>query len=340
MSKKDKIIEDLKTKIFNGIYRTGERLPAEAQLSKDLKVSRSTLRLALNELEHLNLIDRKLGSGTYVKNKNDKKYIIISIPDIFSKNDIFHSFEYTARRLSKIISEMGYKVYVYNQVVNKSFFDLINIKPCEIQGWISISSDNTLPQVEEYKIPIVEVLYLDDLYYNVTINFHNLYNNIYNLLNKYKLDKTLLFLPGNINRKFEEMDFFNEGVIKCFSEKYKTVYLDGAYVNADRENYIIDNLNKYINEVDTIVFGDDTFYKAILTYLIDNINLIKNKKIITHSNYPDDIFYFSNVCRLELNLDDLAEKVWNLLIKIINKEYVGKTTITCDVKVINEDVLN
>lgn len=53
-------------KINNYQLKAGYKLPSEETLSKLFKVSRVTIRLALNELELNNLILRKRGSGTYI----------------------------------------------------------------------------------------------------------------------------------------------------------------------------------------------------------------------------------------------------------------------------------
>ena len=46
-----RIAEEIGKLLDNGTYRTGDRLPAERELARSLKVSRSSLREALSELE-------------------------------------------------------------------------------------------------------------------------------------------------------------------------------------------------------------------------------------------------------------------------------------------------
>jgi GntR family transcriptional repressor for pyruvate dehydrogenase complex len=47
--------------------KPGERLPSERSLAGDLSVNRTTLRDRLQSLESLGVLDRRTGSGTYVK---------------------------------------------------------------------------------------------------------------------------------------------------------------------------------------------------------------------------------------------------------------------------------
>lgn len=57
----EKITAHVRTRIFNGSYRTGERLPPELELAKEHRVSRSVIRESLRNLESLGLVTVKKG---------------------------------------------------------------------------------------------------------------------------------------------------------------------------------------------------------------------------------------------------------------------------------------
>jgi GntR family transcriptional regulator len=61
------ISELLHREIAAGHYQIGERLPIEADLSVQLGVAIGTLRKALSKLEGDGMLERRQGSGTYVK---------------------------------------------------------------------------------------------------------------------------------------------------------------------------------------------------------------------------------------------------------------------------------
>jgi len=63
------VIDKIKQDIENGDLRPGQRLPSEFDLSKELGVSRATLREALRFLEDENVVIRKQGIGTFIKSK-------------------------------------------------------------------------------------------------------------------------------------------------------------------------------------------------------------------------------------------------------------------------------
>ena len=64
------IAEDLKGKILRGDYTSGEQLPAEIDLARELDISRATLRDALSWLELEGLVVRRHGIGSFVSDSD------------------------------------------------------------------------------------------------------------------------------------------------------------------------------------------------------------------------------------------------------------------------------
>ncbi|MDR2464814.1 MAG: GntR family transcriptional regulator [Streptococcaceae bacterium] len=60
------IHDEIKKRIEEGEWKVGDKLPSERELSQLFKVSRMTLRQAIQALSDEGIIERKLGSGTYV----------------------------------------------------------------------------------------------------------------------------------------------------------------------------------------------------------------------------------------------------------------------------------
>lgn len=60
------IHDQLKHEIENGLWKVGDRLPSERDLSVKFGVSRMTLRQAVQTLSDEGILERKIGSGTYV----------------------------------------------------------------------------------------------------------------------------------------------------------------------------------------------------------------------------------------------------------------------------------
>jgi GntR family transcriptional regulator of arabinose operon len=65
--KYQQIVTFLRHAINAGEYQAGEKLPSEAELVEKFSTSRLTVQRALKELQHQDLIERRAGSGTYVR---------------------------------------------------------------------------------------------------------------------------------------------------------------------------------------------------------------------------------------------------------------------------------
>ncbi|HXG66107.1 MAG TPA: GntR family transcriptional regulator, partial [Blastocatellia bacterium] len=66
-AKHQHIYRELRRAITSGEYQEGSRLPSEAGLVEMFATSRPTVARALRDLQHEGLIERRAGSGTYVK---------------------------------------------------------------------------------------------------------------------------------------------------------------------------------------------------------------------------------------------------------------------------------
>ena len=60
------IHNEIRKEIESGKWAVGERIPSERQLSQDFDVSRMTLRQAIKTLVDEGILQRQVGSGTYV----------------------------------------------------------------------------------------------------------------------------------------------------------------------------------------------------------------------------------------------------------------------------------
>ncbi len=63
------VSSELKRRILSGEFQYDERLPAERSIAEQFGCSRGTVRAAMERLENLNLIERRIGSGTFVRHK-------------------------------------------------------------------------------------------------------------------------------------------------------------------------------------------------------------------------------------------------------------------------------
>ncbi len=64
-------IEILRSKVNDGSWQIGDRIPAEAELAEALRVGRNTIREAIRVLSHSGMLEVRQGDGTYVRRAVD-----------------------------------------------------------------------------------------------------------------------------------------------------------------------------------------------------------------------------------------------------------------------------
>ena len=69
-----RIASALRRSILDGEYIYNDRLPAERRLASMFGAARGTVREALRQLEQMNLVTRKIGSGTYVRHREREQH--------------------------------------------------------------------------------------------------------------------------------------------------------------------------------------------------------------------------------------------------------------------------
>lgn len=62
----DQVYDIIVRKIANGTWKKGEKIPSEIDLARDLGVSRVTLKMALQKLNTLGIIETRVGEGSFV----------------------------------------------------------------------------------------------------------------------------------------------------------------------------------------------------------------------------------------------------------------------------------
>lgn len=136
------VFEQLKDQIITGKWKPGYKIPSEHKLTEMLNVSRITIREALQALVALDLLEKKRGQGTFVKNSFTESYISSLLPLIqFDRSQAVYMHEYRKiveigsielvverasqediQRLKNILEEM--KKYRENNLEKFAFEDL------------------------------------------------------------------------------------------------------------------------------------------------------------------------------------------------------------------------
>ncbi|MDD3997937.1 MAG: FadR/GntR family transcriptional regulator [Sphaerochaetaceae bacterium] len=95
MSPSEKIFEEILNLITAGVYKDGDRIPSENELKEKHGVSRNTVRLALNKLSTLGIIETKRGDGSFIKAAKMNVPLKLMVSNlIFEKQDFDQILEF------------------------------------------------------------------------------------------------------------------------------------------------------------------------------------------------------------------------------------------------------
>ncbi|MCC8166484.1 MAG: FadR family transcriptional regulator [Planctomycetes bacterium] len=71
----DRVFDAIHEEIRSGVYQPGERLPSERVLSEQLGVSKSSVKVAMQRLVALGLVEMRRGEGNFVKEHSGNPYL-------------------------------------------------------------------------------------------------------------------------------------------------------------------------------------------------------------------------------------------------------------------------
>lgn len=71
----DHVVEEIKARIMRGELKEGDRLPSHDLFSKELGVSRSTLREGLKNLTLMGILEMKPGYGTHIRSLSHSSFM-------------------------------------------------------------------------------------------------------------------------------------------------------------------------------------------------------------------------------------------------------------------------
>lgn len=71
----DQVCDKIKSLMMSGSIKSGEKLPAEAELASTFGVNRLTVRLALQKLSTIGVIETRVGEGSFVREFTFSNYL-------------------------------------------------------------------------------------------------------------------------------------------------------------------------------------------------------------------------------------------------------------------------
>jgi GntR family transcriptional regulator len=138
--------EAIKQKINEGIWKVGECIDSERELSEQYSLSRMTVRQALGDLVQEGILHREKGKGTFVCEPKVKQRDIMSFSDMVRKMGLtprteVRSFEkiHTPEHIADLISfEEVYKIDRLRIAEDVVIANEVIYIPCDYCGYIDV----------------------------------------------------------------------------------------------------------------------------------------------------------------------------------------------------------
>lgn len=342
MKKKDEVINYICDNINKGVWKPGSRILGECDIAERLGVCRNTVREALSELEKKNVIYKITGSGSYVKNTDPKKILILFDNRMRSyvKRNLF-------AKIADLIDMSPYETEtVYVSEVDRVNFDSVG-------GIINIAEDTYAFNsgksfMEKAKnIPFVNVLtYFVSETPSIVFNTASFYNAFFSLVKGHRDSVFFSFelnpLKEYLNKEYISdfyLDSYNismQGVQSVISSLYNHVKISENYSSSETEKKLDEEFAKIKTPPYAVVFCDDMLYGAAYPLFEKYDHIFSNTKIITHSNGFNIENGSYRAIKVELDLDRVAQASFDLLVSLMNKDPNAKKHIVIDAVIKNQ----
>lgn len=211
--------EDIKKKIAHGVWKVGQCIDSERELSERYEVSRMTIRQALGELVQEGILVREKGKGTFVCEPKVKQKDMMSFSEIIKKSgrkletrilefEIIHTPE---ELLDVFPFEQLYKINRMRTVDGDDVANEVVYIPCDYCGYI----DEEMLKGSLYKL-------LEKFGYNIDYTESSIkaviMNEDYKKLFNLKMEVPLLQIQSRTMTKEGKILFVEESIYR--SDKY------------------------------------------------------------------------------------------------------------------------
>lgn len=149
-AKYEEIVEWIKKRLEDGLIKPGARIESEHQLCAMFEVSRQTVRRAIAVLEGEDIVERRRGSGTYIRAnintaEKEEKTMRVAVITTYVQEYIFSSM---LQEIENTLSKAGYEIQISltNNTIEKERFVLGNLlEKNMVDGIIVETTKSALP---------------------------------------------------------------------------------------------------------------------------------------------------------------------------------------------------
>jgi len=329
-------------------YKPGGRLPSVNALAERFGVSPLTLRIALVTLSEEGLLDRRPGSGCYVKDRQETKPIGILVGlDVFQQG-ISPFYLRVTGLLRDLLENKGQRVRVYIGHTPPGEWPQAPQIPdftedCKAGRLLGLAAlgvgthQDWLQKLQRMHVPVVGI--------DFTAFGQRAFDHCVNLDYDQFLPQATRYLVEQGRRRIASLGWQQaHGSMKR---------LFGEHGVEFRENWICGNVhpgaigagweefrevwNAYPEKPDGLIISDDMLFRDVQVGILElGIRVPEDLTIVTHANRGANMLFAFPVARLECDPGAVAEAMGDMLLKLVNKEPVPDAQVTVPFKLVTD----
>lgn len=342
MKKTEILINFIKQNIVSGKWKEGDKIFSENQFIDIMKVSRATVRAAVNRLILENVLESRHGAGTFVRKSSDTGRNILVSVSYLSYKKLHSANKYLIDKITEKISGAGYSYDIYIDYMNDTKKEKLKDKLKTVHAVIALHNDEkSLDVIRKKHIPIISVLnQCDERFFAVKFSYDLFFRKFVNFAKKYGLRNIIVFtIKQSIFRNFDDVYEFY-ATAEYFRKKYTlyTVPISTIHtISGDVFKTAMKNLKKI---PDAVLFFDENIYENSQPYFEKYDSILSKTKIITHSSGNLEIDEKYPTCVFEFDFDLMAAKTVEMLDKISQREFIEEHIIKIPPVIKNEKIFS
>lgn len=329
------IYEDIYSKIINGVYKEGDKLPTEAELCKTYYVSRITVKNALQKLVEKGLISRIAGRGTFVSaaraDVSFDPYAKIGL--IMCDFGVSYGME-LVRSIEKEVGKLGKNLVLKNSRFDKELeTKAINeLLAQSVEGIILQPTHNNYFNREVLKLALNKypIVIIDRELKSIDLPYVGTDNSA-------SMQKAMeyLFAKGHRNICFMSGTPQNTSTIESRLDGFRKAYVYNSFANNINNEFFdirstsrqstpqmieedIQRIHKHLtdNPQITCVFAGEYAVCSLVKQAVRRMgkSIPEDISLITFDNISDP-FYFTNTTYVKQNEKEIGKKAVELLMQ-------------------------
>lgn len=201
----DQVYDSIKSEIVEGRWKTNKKLPSESDLAELYGVNRMTIRMALQKLNTIGIVETKIGKGSFVRDFS-LIFFLKEISDLYlNKDKLEEIFE-----MRKLIEIESARLTILNATPNdlKKLKDALDKYLSQKQAFRNLPNDSTLDKLVDADM---------NFHYQICNSSHNsLYKDLFYLTNaitKKYITQLITYRDNQWKNKTPSYNDFDEHIL-------------------------------------------------------------------------------------------------------------------------------